>query len=239
MPQPLQSRYGHVTSSGSQYNKVAPDQIGSGTRDADWDNSSRTYRPAPETADMRYRALTSQTGSAPSTIERRIADPDSSSGAVYESANEEFVSDVSGANIRNQTKYPANFNVTSRSQPSNESDLRRNNSVPRKQLPSPTRSQPHGVHASSPTELVRPSSQPNQGQLDLAGARDIPAIKRGGDNSRSPGIHTLPRPISRAAGATSEAEDVINRAKSNTVNTEVIETTAPGKSFLTVWRLLE
>lgn len=203
-----------------------------GTRNANWGDSSQPYRTAHGIVDGRNHAPASQTGNAPSTNERSVREPYSSYGTTSERTNDKLALDASGDKIRNQMKHSANFNATSRSQPHDESDLTRKNSIPRKQLPNPAQSQTYGVHASSPTNYVRSGSQPNQPPTGLVNAANHHQLMKGEDTSQAPGYHNLSKSISKTPGSASTAEDVVDRAKGNTVNTEVIETLAPGKHFL-------
>ena len=163
--------------------------------------------------------------------ERSVVEPYSGYGASETEYNQ-FGSDVSRGQTGAQLKYSPEFNTTSPSYTQDESDLTRKNSIPRKQLPHSPQSQTYGVNASSPTNHVRSGSQPIQQQSSLANANNIPQLTKGEDTYQASRYHNRSRPISKATGAASTPEDVVDRAKSNTVRTEVVETLAPGKHFI-------
>ena len=131
----------------------------------------------------------------------------------------------------NHSKFPVEFTLDR--QREHEGSLARQKSIPRKQV---------GTSAQAPylsTEdsvLHNPKAGHGRQQnvskvlpsLPVSANTNIGAPKSEPE-TQSTGILNRSRPVTRAQAGTLEAKDIINRAKSNTYDTEVIEKVAPGE----------
>ena len=119
-------------------------------------------------------------------------------------------------------------------QDDNDADLARQNSIPRKQI---------GTSASTPYSSVSASSfsRAQTGQIRQQNApKPLPStpatVGRGyggpqTDSTPQPSsILNRSRPISTIHTGLPDAQDVVDRAKTNTFDTKVVETVAPGQS---------
>lgn len=160
---------------------------------------------------------------------REAGEPFSTHAASFGSRNDSHVPRTSGGVADNPTMYVSPQNAPtydpSRSQLQDESDLLRKNSIPRKQLRDHTKGQPSGAQ---PQFLRGQTPSANVGYPSRPDPAVYPQLEERRDNLTR-GVLDRSRPISRGPGTANTAERVVDRAKSNTINTEVIETFAPGK----------
>lgn len=169
---------------------------------------------------------------------REAGEPYSIHTAPFANRNDNYLPGTSGGLTGNSEKYSSHPQVPiydpSRSQPQDESDLAVKNSIPRKQVGDITKGQASGVEPSFPRGPTTSKKVTYPLQSDPAVDYDDTQLEERKNISPAPGVLDRSRPITRGHGAANTAQRVVDRAQSNTVNTEVIETFAPGNSTLKV-----
>lgn len=107
----------------------------------------------------------------------------------------------------------------------------RTNSIPRKKVQVPATS-PSSRLQSSPQPIYR--AQHGQQYSDDKPSVSIPLHENADMTSGRQEVSILDRsrPVTQGSSAPLNPQDVVDRAKTNTYDTEVVETVAPGKSFL-------
>lgn len=219
---------------GSHREGGAPNQINQNATKFNQKTHLQTYQPPPNVADGTINALSSN---VKSDLLRNITgtpEPYSIHAASFGSRNDNYVPDTPGGPVGNSKTHPPYpkvqvYDSPSRSQPQNESDLAQKNSIPRKQLGDFVKAHPSGVQPSFQRGHNPSANMAYPLQSDPAAYYDGPQLEDRLTTSPAPGIIARSRPISRGPGAAKTAECVVDRAKSNTTNTEVIESFAPGK----------
>lgn len=219
---------------GSHREGGAPNQINPNATTFNQETHWQTYQPPPNVADGTIHALSSD---VQNDLLRNItgaSEPYSIHSASFGSRNDNYVPDTPGGLVDNPKKHPPYpkapiYGSLSRSQPQNESDLANKNSIPRKQLGDFTKGQPSRVQPSFQRDHNPSANMAYPVQLDPAAFYDGPQLEDRRTTPPAPGVLDRSRPISRGPGAANTAERVVERAKSNTINTEVIESFAPGK----------
>lgn len=233
------SRHGHSTSLGSHREGAVADQINANARKFNQGNHLQNYRAPHNTSDDPTHVLNSDVKYESMRHARGAGEPYSIHTTSFGSRNDHYVPATTGGlagNSEESSSHPkAPIHDPSRSQPQDKSELARKNSIPRKQLRDITKGQASrvqpavsGGHTPSAADVTYPL------QPDRTTYHDGPQPEGRKDASSASKVLDRPRPSSRGPGAANIAERVVDRAKSNTVNTEVIETFAPGKSVLKV-----
>lgn len=115
-------------------------------------------------------------------------------------------------------------------------DLARQKSISRKQVGTPT---PAPYSPVQPSTSSSPQLSHNQHQSDYKPLPFVPTSSNDGYGDRgtpvlpqAPSILDRSRPITKGYAAPRDGKDVVDRAKSNTYDTEVIEKIAPGNTVL-------
>ena len=129
-----------------------------------------------------------------------------------------------------QTGQPIDTEFTNDPRHCDETKMNRKNSIPRKQVAN-SAGTPNLAHPrlSAPPEPVDHYSSTEGNQLNPTGRYESFQNRPGQDTSQD--FARIGHSQSNARGASSGAEDVVERAKTNTYDTEVIENYAPGKSI--------
>lgn len=197
----------------------------------------QTHQPSHNVADGTTHALSSDVKSEPWRHGRDAREPYSVHTASFGNRNDNYIPGNSGgvAGIpQTHSSYPkAPIYDHSRSQQKDELDLPQKNSIPRKQLKDFTKGQSSGVQPSPPRGHTPSANVAYPLQSDPATYYD-PQLGETKNTSSAVGVIDRSRPISKGAGAAYTAERVLDRAKNNTINTDVIETFAPGKPNLKI-----
>lgn len=217
----------------------ATNQISPKATNFNQETHSQTYQRPPNAADGTVHALSFN---VKSDLLRKLtggSEPYSIHSASFGSRNDSYVPDTPAGLVINSKKHPPYTKAPihdspSRSQPQNEPDLAQKNSIPRKQLGDFTKGHPSGVQPSFQRGHNPSANVAYPLQSDPAAFYDGPQLEEKRTISHAPGILDRSRPISRDPGAAKTAERVVDRAKSNTTNTEVIESYAPGKFFFKI-----
>ena len=145
------------------------------------------------------------------------------------SANESYQGYVPSTSTSNVHSTPGDYGEY-------DAGLARQKSIPRKQV---------GTTAQAPYSSTMPFNGPttqNSHSRQQSAPKALPATPISSNNgsggrvtertSESSGILDRSRPITRGMAESRNAHDVVNRAKTNTYDTEVIEKVAPGKQTM-------
>lgn len=197
----------------------------------------QSHQPSHNVADGTTHALSSDVNSESWRHARDAREPYSVHTASFRNRNDNYLPGNSGGlagNPQNYSSYPkAPIYDHSRSQHKDELGLPQKNSIPRKQLNEFPKGQFSGVQPSLPRGHAPSANVAYPLQSDPANYYDDPQLEET-KNTSAVGVLDRSRPISKGPEAAYTAERVVDRAKNNTINTEVIETFAPGKPTLKI-----
>ena len=113
-----------------------------------------------------------------------------------------------------------------------QAELTRSNSIPRKQVGSPSRSEISGLHSASPKSHFGDPSLSHD--LDFRAGKG--QTSEYGDSSSSPiGLNKL-RLTAKDAGVSRETGRILEKAQTDSADTEVIESMAPGNFRSQLWK---
>ncbi|MCJ1470375.1 hypothetical protein MMC07_009020 [Pseudocyphellaria aurata] len=235
--QPQSSRHSNSRFLVSHQEGAAASQNDPYARNLRHDNQLHTHQPPHVAADTITHALSSDVKNESMKHFREAGEPFSTHAAPSGSRNNRHVPHTSGGIADSPTKYVSPLTAPtydlSRSQPQDESDLHRRNSIPRKQLRDHTKGQSSGLQPPFSTGRTLSANVGHPSRPDPTVCYDDPQLEERKDNPTR-GVLDRSRPISRGPGTANSAERVVDRAKSNTINTEVIETFAPAVVHETV-----
>lgn len=237
-----QSPYANRGLTQAQGNTSKNKYPGYGTNQGTQSSSPYTNRNDPQYQGSPTRG--NDTGFGPTDLETKSSNPYAGRGNdTLRSGNARMVNDGDHQQFATPNLYRDEIPSKTRFHESNTSasqdgyqDLARQKSIPRKQI---------GTSAHAPYSSVQysTSSSPQIGhsrqQSDLKPLPSAPILSNDGYRDRETAATPQPssildrsRPITKGYMTPRDGQEVVDRAKSNTYDTEVIEKIAPGKSVL-------
>lgn len=239
-----QSPYANRGVTHSQGNPSKNNYTGYGTNQVTQSSSPYTNRNAPHYPGAATQGRNDGFGTA--NMATKSSNPHAERGNdVLSSGNARRVGDGDYQQPAMSNPYRDDFPSDTRSNEPNISvsqdgyqDLARQKSIPRKQI---------GISVNAPYSPVQPSTSSSpqvSHSRQQSDSKPLPSAPisindRYGDRGTAAtpqpsSILDRSRPITKGYAAPRDGQDVVNRAKSNTYDTEVIEKIAPGKPLLVV-----